>query len=180
MAGLTTLTDPARAAVELYADSLAALPLLLDKAEASGDILDIGSGGGFPGLVLACVETRHRYVLAERNGKKAAFLRHAVRALDLEHRVVVREEDVTRHRMPPGPFAVVTSKATFSDPSWLLLAADMLGPGGCVMWYAGQDAALPFGQGRGLSVMAHRQYTLGGLDRPRQVLLLTPANGRNP
>ena len=61
------------------ADSLQLLPL----APQARTWVDLGSGAGFPGLVIACVladEAGTRVHLIESNGKKAAFLREAVRA----------------------------------------------------------------------------------------------------
>ena len=61
------------------ADSLQLLPL----APQARTWVDLGSGGGFPGIVIACAladDPRTRVHLVESNGKKAAFLREAVRA----------------------------------------------------------------------------------------------------
>ena len=61
------------------ADSLQLLPL----APQARTWVDLGSGGGFPGMVIACAladEVGTRVHLIESNGKKAAFLREAVRA----------------------------------------------------------------------------------------------------
>lgn len=55
---------------------------LLDLAPSATRWLDFGSGGGFPGVVLACVMAAHEGAsvqLVERNAKKAAFLREALR-----------------------------------------------------------------------------------------------------
>ncbi|MCX7323817.1 MAG: 16S rRNA (guanine(527)-N(7))-methyltransferase RsmG [Hyphomicrobiales bacterium] len=60
---------------------------LLDHAQQPGAWLDLGSGGGFPGLVVAIVRTERREGtthLVESNGRKCAFLRHMCRLLELD------------------------------------------------------------------------------------------------
>lgn len=68
-----------------YAESLQAL-LLLDSVEASSDeerlsVLDVGTGGGFPGLALAVAQPRLDMVLVEPNQRKCAFLEAALRRM---------------------------------------------------------------------------------------------------
>lgn len=55
-------------------------------------IVDLGSGGGIPGLVVAAAWPEATLVLLEANGRRAAFLRRAVPRLGLERRVTVLEE----------------------------------------------------------------------------------------
>lgn len=75
------------------ADSLQLLPL----APNARRWVDFGSGGGFPAIPIACALSEHKNTamhLIESNGKKAAFLREAVRRLDLPARVhATRVED---------------------------------------------------------------------------------------
>jgi 16S rRNA (guanine527-N7)-methyltransferase len=54
-------------------------------------VVDLGSGGGLPGLVVATEWPDVRLELLEANGRRAAFLRRAVQGLDLQHRVTVVE-----------------------------------------------------------------------------------------
>lgn len=63
-------------------DSAQLVPLL---PEASSRILDIGSGAGLPGLILAILAPQHQYTLAEKVGKKAAFLQTMVNDLKLQN-----------------------------------------------------------------------------------------------
>jgi 16S rRNA (guanine527-N7)-methyltransferase len=66
---LTAIRDPAEAARLHVADSLAAVPVL--RARSIDRFLDLGSGGGFPGLPLALALPAARAVLVESVGKKA-------------------------------------------------------------------------------------------------------------
>ena len=65
------------------ADSLALAPYILDAAPLLH--LDIGTGGGFPGLVLAIALPDREFLLLERSEKKAAFLQRATDELGLEN-----------------------------------------------------------------------------------------------
>ncbi len=93
-------------------DALAGLPLLPDR----GRVVDIGSGAGIPGLVLAIARPDLAFTLIESIGKKAAFLAHARRALNLANVTVFagRFEDAT-----PGDVSLFTARAV-ADPSALV------------------------------------------------------------
>jgi 16S rRNA (guanine527-N7)-methyltransferase len=84
---LTAITDPGLIAVRHVLDSLSALPLL---GSSPGHLLDLGSGGGFPGVPLAATLPNARMTLVESVGKKAAFLEAVVEAAGLAGRVAVR------------------------------------------------------------------------------------------
>ncbi len=75
-------------------DCLAAAPVL--AALSTRAWVDVGSGAGLPGIPLAIYLPDRRFTLAERSGKRAAFLRGVVAVLRLSDRVDVLEEDVGR------------------------------------------------------------------------------------
>jgi 16S rRNA (guanine527-N7)-methyltransferase len=84
---ITTVRDPREAVERHVADSLTGL-LVPDLREA-GAIADLGSGAGFPGLVLALALPGARVALVESVGRKAAFLERAAQDLGLGPRVTV-------------------------------------------------------------------------------------------
>jgi len=84
---LTGERDPVRVAEQHIADSLAVVGLL----PAEGPVVDIGSGQGFPGIILGCVRPALELVLVESRRRRANFLRDAIRQIPLEH-VDVREQ----------------------------------------------------------------------------------------
>lgn len=84
---LTGAKDEASLVREHLIDSLAAVPVVAGRiasiAPDSSLLVDVGSGAGFPGIVIASVHPHWPIALVEPNGKKTAFLRQAVAALGL-------------------------------------------------------------------------------------------------
>jgi 16S rRNA (guanine527-N7)-methyltransferase len=111
---LTAVRDPAEMVTRHLVDSLAILPYV-----SGATLADLGSGAGLPGIPLAIAAPGRETLLVDSNGKKARFLREAVRRLDLRHVRVAesRVEDVA------GTFDCITARAFAS-------LADMLGWGG--------------------------------------------------
>lgn len=142
---LTAITDPAAIAGRHVLDSLAALPLLADaEPERSGslDIVDLGSGGGFPGLPLAAVLPRSRVTLVDSIRKKARFLEVAAGAAGLADRVEARAERAEALAGRGGSWDVVTARAVGSLADLVELALPLLRVGGrLVAWKRGDIAA---------------------------------------
>ncbi len=84
---VTSVRDPAQGVDVHVADSLVALEL--DAVRAAGRIADLGSGGGFPGLVLAAALPDASVALVESVGRKCAFLERAAATLGLANVTVV-------------------------------------------------------------------------------------------
>jgi 4'-phosphopantetheinyl transferase len=80
---LTAIRDPRQMVVLHLLDSLAMAPFLADAAQAGASLADLGTGPGLPGIPLAIALPGLRVTLVESNGKKARFLREAVRKLGL-------------------------------------------------------------------------------------------------
>jgi 16S rRNA (guanine527-N7)-methyltransferase len=90
-------------------------------------LLDFGSGAGFPGLPIALCRPRITVTLAESQGKKAAFLREAVRTLDIPVAVhSARAETLAR------TFDCVTLRAVDNMGEAILAASTLVAPGGCL------------------------------------------------
>lgn len=142
---LTAIRDPAAVATGHVIDSLSALPWL--RPRGADRILDLGSGGGFPGVPIAAALPGATVTLLEPIRKKAAFLRTAVDATGLTERVAViagRAEEVASEPTKRGTWSVVTARAVASAADLVELAFPLLEPGGVlVAWKRGDiDAEL--------------------------------------
>ena len=106
------------------------------SGQGSTKLVDLGSGGGLPGLVVATEWPDAAVVLLEANGRRAAFLRRAVERLDLEDRVSVLEERAEVCGREPGlraGFDGVLARS-FGRPAVLAeCAAPLLRVGGCLL-----------------------------------------------
>lgn len=126
------------------ADSAQLWPLAPPGAAAWADL---GSGGGFPGLVIAALAADRgspRVALIESDGRKCAFLRSAARELSLPATVLDRRAEAA----PPQAAAVVSARALAPLPALLPLVARHLAPGG--------TALLPKGRGHAAELDAAR------------------------
>ena len=105
-------------------------------ARPAGLGIDLGSGGGVPGLVVATALPAWRWELVETGARRAAFLERAVRHLDLDDRVEVRHlraEDLGRHPPARARADAVTARS-FGPPAMTAeCAAPLLRPGGVLV-----------------------------------------------
>ena len=123
-------------------DSLSVLPWL------QGDsVLDVGSGAGLPGLILALADRGREYLLLDAAAKRVRFLRAAIAELGLGHVQAVHGRVEDLH--PDPGFATVMSRAFAAPPEFVRLAGHCVAPGGLMLAMLGQaaaaDAALPAG-----------------------------------
>ncbi|MBL8393502.1 MAG: 16S rRNA (guanine(527)-N(7))-methyltransferase RsmG [Candidatus Accumulibacter sp.] len=109
---LTAVSERARAVSHHLLDSLTVLPFVEGTT-----LLDVGSGGGMPGIPLAIARPELQVVLLDSNSKKAAFLRQVAIELGLSN-IAVHCGRVEAYR-PPAGFAVITARA-FSDLALLV------------------------------------------------------------
>ncbi|HYZ19974.1 MAG TPA: RsmG family class I SAM-dependent methyltransferase [Gaiellaceae bacterium] len=132
--GLTALDDLGAARAMLLDDALRAVDLV---RELHGPIVDVGSGGGSPGIPLAAALPEREVTLLEANGRKAAFLEEAAR--EFPNVVVVRgraeEQEVDR-------FGVATAKALAKPPVAVEWALPLVRPGGAAILWLGESAEL--------------------------------------
>jgi 16S rRNA (guanine527-N7)-methyltransferase len=125
---LTGDQNPVRIAEQHIADSLAVVGVLPE----SGPIVDIGSGQGFPGIILGCMRPELELVLIESRRRRANFLREAIRQIPLP-RATVREERAESVGEPlAGSARLVVARAIRLD-LLLMLARPLLAPEGRVI-----------------------------------------------
>ncbi len=138
---LTRVVEPAAVARLHMLDSLAALPLI-DGDEPPGPGLDLGSGGGVPGLVLALARPRQSWVLVDSVRKKADAMREFVRELGLANVEVLAEraEDLGRNPDHREHYAFVTARACAALPVLAEYALPLIAQGGRLLAWKGPIA----------------------------------------
>ena len=136
---LTAIRDPAAIALEHIIDSLTAVAVLRERGADRS--IDLGSGGGYPGLPIAAVLPATRCLLLEPIAKKAAFLSVVAAATGLTDTVEaapVRAEALAADGRHRGRWSAVTARAVASLAELVELAFPLLAPGGClVAWKRG-------------------------------------------
>ena len=128
-----------------YAESLAARAYWrASTAEAGGEsgLLDIGSGAGFPGLVLAAVHPERSVTLVEARERKAAFLAEAARELDLPNVRIVRERfDAGLAARLVAAVECATVRGLRLPESTMASLVETLPEEGCLVVWTGQRLA---------------------------------------
>jgi len=172
---LTGLKTDRDIVIKHFLDSLAVLPFL----DADSSLVDLGSGAGFPGLVLKLACPHLTLTLVEARQKKAAFLEYLASRFGLTG-VQVVQTHLTRplaQKWEPKVAAVV-SRAAFILPRLLELAAPMLAPGGVVLALKGVH--LPLGELEasgsaapllGLGPLEQHKYSLPISGEPRLLVM---------
>lgn len=147
-------------------DSVAVLPYL-----SHGRLLDVGSGGGLPGIPLAIACPEMPVTLLDSNQKKSAFLRQAAIELKLSNVEVVcqRVEDY----VPRELFSTIISRAFADLGEFVSAARHLLAPSGVFAAMKGvhpheEIAQLPTGFG----LREVRRLAVPGVDAERHLLLL--------
>ena len=126
-----------------FLDSLTLLPLLATENQAQETVLDVGTGAGFPGLVLKTVCPALPVVLLEPRRNRYYFLKHIIRTLALQEVEVLavrlgekREEEELAGRQ----FSFVTSRAFTDIHEFVRLASPYLAEEGRIVCMKGPGA----------------------------------------
>ena len=127
--GLTGHTDRDGARRVLLDDALRAVPLLEDQP---GAVIDVGSGGGTPGVPLAASLPTRVFTLLEAERRKYEFLERVTAPLDNVTVVWGRAEE-----QPSDTFGVALAKALAQPPVAVELCLPLVAPGGtAILWLA--------------------------------------------
>ncbi|WP_323119310.1 16S rRNA (guanine(527)-N(7))-methyltransferase RsmG [Burkholderia alba] len=130
---LTAIRDPRQMLVQHILDSLSILPHLSQRG-ASSSVLDVGSGGGLPGIVLAIVEPEWQVTLNDIVHKKSAFQTQTKVEMKLGNLSVVtgRVESLQPGKDVPGKFDLIVSRAFADLADFVTLARHLVAPGGSI------------------------------------------------
>jgi 16S rRNA (guanine527-N7)-methyltransferase len=161
---LTAVRGPEEMVTRHLMDSLVALPFL-----GEGRVLDVGTGAGLPGLVLAMASPGQSFVLLDSSGKKTRFVEHAIARLGLKNVEVARAR-AEAHEDPEG-FDAVISRAFSSVGDFIRVAGHLARPAGRLLAMKGalpetELEALPSGWG----LQAVHKLTVPGLLGRRHLL----------
>lgn len=166
---LTAVRDEGQMVSRQLLDSLSILPWVTTE-----HLLDVGSGGGLPGIPLAIVLPDRQFTLLDSNGKKTRFLNQCVLELDLDNVEVIhgRAEDCR----PDQPFNQISSRAFTALENLVHWCSDLLANDGEFLAMKGQFpddevTALP----AGWQVESSHSLDVPGADGERHLLVVTRA-----
>ncbi len=168
---LTAVRDPAQMLSHHLIDSLSAIPPLL-RHGAPARLMDVGAGGGLPGVVIAICCSGTDVTCVDAVAKKATFIQQVAAELKLLnlHGVHSRVEQLATE-----PFGVITSRAFASLVDFTSLTRQHLSEGAIWMAMKGQHptdeiAALPVN----VDVFHVEQLAVPGLDAQRCIVWMRP------
>jgi len=166
---LTAVRDERQMVSRQLLDSLSILPWV-----TTDHLLDVGAGGGLPGIPLAIALPETRFTLLDSNGKKTRFLNQCVLELGLDNVDVIhgRAEDC----QPSQPFAQISSRAFTALENLVDWCGPLLATEGEFLAMKGQFpddevAALP----AGWQVKSSHSLEVPGADGERHLLLVARA-----
>lgn len=177
---LTAITDPEDIARNHVLDSLAPAGLVAPGS----DLLDVGTGGGFPGLPLHILIPGVRTTLLDAARKKVSFLRHVVRVLDLKRieAVHARVEQLARQPGQARRYDVIFSRAFSAVPPFVKAVLPMLKPHGRLVALKGRVSPAELEQLRDMAgggswgavlTLNVQRYALPGLKSERTLVVLS-------
>jgi 16S rRNA (guanine527-N7)-methyltransferase len=173
---LTAIERPDQIISHHLLDSLAVAPVVAELAGVQAlRVLDVGAGGGLPGIPLAIAMPRHHFTLLDKVGKKNAFLMQAKLELALPNvdPIQARVEEYVG-----GPFDVIVSRAFSSLTDFIALTRHLMAPHGnwCAMKGAVPHAEIEELERADLGVHITRTVKLHvpRLHAERHLLLIEP------
>lgn len=156
---LTAITDPNEAWLRHILDSLTLVPLILGLEESQPRrIIDVGSGGGLPGIPLAIVMPEIEFTLLEATGKKARFLDEVTSRIGLPNVRVIcdRAETIGQdHKHHREQYDLVIARAVGRLPVLLELTVPLAKVGGFVLAMKGQKASEEIAEAKAAMHLLH-------------------------
>lgn len=169
---LTAIRDPAQMLTHHLLDSLSVLPWL------HGDrCLDVGTGAGLPGLILALARPKTHWTLLDSKSKKIRFLQHILLELKPSNIELVTARVEDYH--PDQPFSTVISRAFSSLEQFRHMSAHLLATDGRLLAMKGVMPEQELAEMSGVESRVVR-LQVPGLDSERHLIIMTPARGITP
>jgi 16S rRNA (guanine527-N7)-methyltransferase len=131
---LVGTSDRGRIITELLLDSLISVPLL----PSEGRMVDIGSGAGFPGLIIKVLKPGIHVRLIESNGKKVSYLKYVIRNLGLTNITTINgRAETILDSLDHGGLNLITSRAMTDLSGLIKLCGSILTPGCTLVSFLG-------------------------------------------
>ena len=102
---------------------------ILEHINPSQKVLDIGSGAGLPGLIIAINQPKTQITMSEKNKKKAYFIRKMIRTLQLTNATIL-DKAITPNLITENKFDVITARALATAPTIIKMSHHLLNKGG--------------------------------------------------
>lgn len=174
---LTAITSPKDIIVKHFSDSLTLLPHI-DKPGRT--LVDVGTGAGFPGVVLAIARPKQQFCLMDSQAKRIAFISEVCMRLGLANvsAVKIRAEDAGRSPKYRDCFDFATARAVAPLAALAEYSLPLVKPGGCFFAMKGPSpdeeikAALPTIDALGAELIGVGKTTLPFSDINHSILLI--------
>lgn len=185
---LTAIRDPAEIERRLFLDALALVPLLDAQTprpygQSHPSLIDIGTGAGFPGLVLKILRPSLAVTLVDATAKKVAFLRTVIAqtGLDGVHAVHGRAEELGRDHAYRDQFDLATARAVASLPVLVEYLIPLLRVGGTAILPKGADLGEELRAGQRAARLLHAEIVSDNLSPiPTTRLVVVRKTGPTP
>jgi 16S rRNA (guanine527-N7)-methyltransferase len=134
---LIGLSERKRIIIELFLDSLIPTPFIPEK----GRMLDVGSGAGFPGIVIKVCRPHLKTCLMEANSRKTSFLKQVVRLLKLSDVDIVNGRiESDKDKLHPDGYHLITARALAGPDRIITWCSPFLCSGGLLITFLGSGA----------------------------------------
>ena len=114
---------------EIVSSDILDCETMLEHINSSQKVLDIGSGAGLPGLIIAINQPKTQVTMSEKNKKKAYFIRKMIRTLRLTNATIL-DKATTPNLITENKFDVITARALATAPTIIKMSHHLLNKGG--------------------------------------------------
>jgi len=164
---LTSVTDPKEIVAKHFADSLSLIPFL--HACGGENIIDVGTGAGFPGIPLLIANPALRMTLLDATRKKLDFVAEALRKLGLEAKILcMRAEEAGRDRAHRDCYDIAVARAVANLRELCEYCLPLVKPHGCFAAMKGPGGAQEAAQAEhaaellGAALVSRKSFLLEG------------------
>ena len=114
---------------EIVSSDILDCETMLEHINSSQKVLDIGSGAGLPGLIIAINQPKTQITMSEKNKKKAYFIRKMIHTLQLKNATIL-DKATTPNLITENKFDVITARALATAPTIIKMSHHLLNEGG--------------------------------------------------